>query len=82
MDHIHNETVVGFLKAHRDNPNIKRFLREQQEMIDKINKELGTDYRDYLSYLEVNIGDDASFTMEGLKALLGEKQSWDKMQYV
>ena len=73
MDHIHNETVLGFLKAHRDNKNIKRFLREQQEMIDKINKELGTDYRDYLSYLEDNIGDDASFTMEELKALLGEK---------
>jgi len=44
-----------------------------QEMIDRINKELGTDYRDYLSYIEDNIGDDASFTMEELKALLGEK---------
>ena len=42
-------------------------------MIDRINKELGTDYRDYLSYLKDNIGDDASFTMEELKALLGEK---------
>jgi len=71
MDHIHNETVLGFIKAHRDNPNIKRFIKEQKEMIDRINKELGADYKDYLSYLEDNIGDDASFTIEELKTLLG-----------
>jgi len=71
MDHIHNETVLGFLKVHRDNPNIKRFIKEQQTMIDRINKESEADYKDYLSYLEDNIGDDASFTIDELKALLG-----------
>jgi len=38
-------------------------------MIDRINRESGTDYQNYLSYLEFNISDDASFTMEELKAL-------------
>jgi hypothetical protein len=31
---------------------------------------LGTDYKDYLDYLEVNIGDDAEFTMTQLEKLL------------
>jgi hypothetical protein len=70
MDHIHNETVLAFLKEHRDNPNVKDFLRRQGQVIRLINRESGTDYRDYLDYLEGNIGDDAEFTMAELEALL------------
>lgn len=76
MDHIHNETVLAFLKEHEDNPNVKSFLRKQNRAINAMNKELGTDYKDYLDYLEANIGDDAEFTMGELEALL--KQGLDK----
>lgn len=70
MDHIHNETVLAFLKEHKDNPNVKDFLRKQNHAIEVINKELGTNYKDYLDYLEANIGDDGEFTMGELEALL------------
>ena len=70
MDHIHNETVLTFLREHKDNPNVAGFLKKQDQAIDTMNKELGTDYKDYLNYLEANIGDDANFTVSDLKALL------------
>ena len=70
MDHIHNEAVLVFLNLHKENPNIKRFIKEQQKDINNLNKELNENYKDYLDYLESNIGDDASFTMDELKALL------------
>ena len=70
MDHIHNETVLAFLKEHKDNPNVKDFLRKQNQAIDVMNKESGTDYKSYLDYLEANIGDDASFTVKQLERLL------------
>jgi len=38
-----------------------------------MNQSLGTDYRDYLDYLEDNIGDDAEWSMEELRALLKPK---------
>ena len=39
-----------------------------------MNRTLGTEYKDYLGYLEDNIGDDAPLTMADLKALLGESE--------
>ena len=67
---LHNSDVLTFLKLNRDNPNIKVFLEKQKKIIDSMNKKCGTDYADYLDYLEANIGDDASFTMDELKTLL------------
>jgi len=67
MDHIHNETVLAFLKEHKDNPGVKDFLRKQNKTIRLMNRESGTDYQDYL---EGNIGDDAEFTMAELEKLL------------
>lgn len=61
---------MAFLKEHEDNPDVKSFLRKQNRAINAMNKELGTDYKDYLDYLEANIGDDASFTMAQLETLL------------
>ena len=68
--HLHNSDVLTFLKLHMDNPNIENFLKRQKQIIESMNKKCGTDYADYLDYLEANIGDDASFTMDELKALL------------
>ena len=70
MNHIHNETVLVFLKEHQGNLNVQRFLEKQEKEIVEMNKAMGTKYQNYLDYLEANIGDDASFTMEELKALL------------
>ena len=67
---LHNSDVLTFLKLHMDNPSIKVFLEKQKKIIDSMNKKCGTDYADYLDYLEENIGDDASFTMDELKTLL------------
>lgn len=87
MDHIHNEVVLAFLQAHKDNPNVQRFLAKQKRAIEALNKEIDTEYKDYFDYLEDNIGDDADFTMDELKALLkpkfkielseGEKREFD-----
>lgn len=70
MDHIHNEAVLAFLKTHRGHPNVQRFLARKKQQIEGMNKSVGTDYVDYLEYLEDNIGDDADFTIEELQALL------------
>jgi len=70
MDHIHNEAVLAFMQAHNDNPNVQRFLAKQKLGIEELNTELGTEYKGYLDYLKNNIGDDADFTMDELKALL------------
>ena len=70
MDHIHNEAVLAFMQAHKDNPNVQRFLAEQKLAIEELNKEFGAEYKDYLDYLNDNIGDDADFTMDELKVLL------------
>jgi hypothetical protein len=70
MTHIHNEAVLAFLTAHKDHPNIRRFLDKERQAIEAMNKSLGTQYKDYLDYLEQNIGDDASWTMDELEALL------------
>jgi len=71
MAHIHNETVLAFLKAHSENLNIQQFLAEQKRAIQAMNRSLGTRYRDYLDYLEDNSGDDADWSIDELKALLG-----------
>jgi hypothetical protein len=68
--HLHNSDVLTFLKLHIDNPNIANFLKRQKQIIKAMNKKCGTNYADYLDYLEENIGDDASFTVDELKALL------------
>ncbi len=70
MEHIHNEAVLAFLQAHKDNSNVQRFLAKQKEAMEALNKELGTRYKDYFDYLEDNVGDDADLTMDELKALL------------
>ena len=67
---LHNSDVLTFLKLHIDNPNIENFLKRQKQIIDSMNKKCGTGYAGYLGYLEENIGDDASFTMDELKTLL------------
>ena len=68
--HLHNSDVLTFLELHRDNPNIESFLESQKRIIASMNRKCGTDYTDYFDYLRANIGDDASFTMDELKALL------------
>ena len=68
--HLHNSDVLTFLKLHMNNPNIENFLNIQKQIIDSMNDKYGTDHTDYLDYLEENIGDDASFTMDELKTLL------------
>jgi len=73
MNHIHNEIVLVFFKEHQDNLNVQGFLKKQDKEIAEMNKALGTKYQGYLNYLEANIGDDASFTMEELKVLLRPK---------
>ena len=75
MDHIHNEAVLAFLQAYKDNANVQRFLTRQKRAIEELNTELGTEYKDYVDYLEDNIGDDADFTMDELKALLEPERS-------
>ena len=70
MNHIHNEAVLAFLMAHQDNPNVKRFIGKQDEAVREANNELGASHGGYIDYLVANIGDDASFTMDELKALL------------
>ncbi len=70
MDHIHNEAVLAFLHAYKNNSNVQRFLAKQKQMIEAMNQSLGTEYKDYFDYLEDNIGDDAGFTTDELKALL------------
>ena len=70
MDHIHNEAVLAFMQMHKDNPNVQRLLAKKKLAIEELNTELGTKYKDYFDYLEDNIGDDADFTMDELKALL------------
>jgi hypothetical protein len=72
MDHIHNETVLAFLKAHREHPKVRRLLADEDREVAKMNRELGTDYKDYLDYLEANSGDDAAYTMEELRHLAEE----------
>lgn len=78
LDHIHNETVLEFLKEHSDNKGIKEFITGEQGSIEALNKTFGTTYKNYLDYLEDNIGDDASFTMDELKALLKPEQKTGK----
>jgi len=68
--HLHNSDVLTFLESHADNLGIMRFLEAQDKEIVKLNEELGDDYKDYLDYLARNIGDDASFTLVELKALV------------
>lgn len=70
MDHIHNETVLMFLREHKDNPRIREFLKQQDKEIAETNEAFDENYKNYLDYLEMNIGDDASFTMDELKDLL------------
>lgn len=73
---IHNEFLLGWLKANEDNNNIKKFLKQ----LDKSVKE---DYsfeckgkthiikgsKNYYEYLNNNIGDDANFTLEELELI-------------
>ena len=75
LDHIHNETVLEFLKEHSDNEGVKELIKDEQESIETLNKEFETTYKDYFDYLEDNIGDDADFTMDELKALLKREQN-------
>ena len=74
IEHIHNETVLAFLTEWRKRPGVQRFLRRKDQAIRAMNRTLGTKYKDYLDYLEGNIGDDASVTMAELKALLGQSE--------
>ena len=70
MEHIHNETVLAFLLAHIEHPNVQRFLNQQKHEIQEMNQSLGTNYKDYIDYLEDNIGDDADWSIDQLKVLL------------
>ena len=77
MDHIHNETVLAFLKLHREHPNIQKLLAEEDAEVAEMNEALGTGYKDFLDYLERNSGDDAACTMEKLEALVTRKRRRD-----
>ncbi len=67
-------TVLAFLKLHKEHPNVRKLLAEEDADVAELNKSLGTDYRDFLDYLERNSGDDAPCTMGNLKALLARKR--------
>jgi hypothetical protein len=75
MDHIHNEAVLTFLQAHKDNSNVQRLLAKKKRAVEALNREIGTAYKDYFDYLEDNIGDAADYTMDELKALLEPERS-------
>ncbi len=68
--HLHNSDMLTFLKAHADNPNIRKIIAEENQKNKRLNDELGEDYKDYFDYLERNSGDDANITMAQLKGLL------------
>lgn len=70
MEHLHNAGVATFLRIHKDRPGVQNFLRKEDQAIGALNKALGSDYRDYLDYLERNPGDDAEFELPDLEALL------------
>jgi hypothetical protein len=70
MTHLHNSDVLNFLKLNKDNPNVKKHIEKQQGWIEELNEEFNMNYKDYLDYLEQNIGDDASYTMDELKELI------------
>lgn len=74
MEHIHNETVLAFLKLHREHPNVRRLLAEADREMAELNRELGTDYDGYLDYLEGNGGDDAACTMDQMEGLVATKR--------
>jgi hypothetical protein len=74
MDHIHNETVLALLNVHKNRPNVRELLKKQKRPIRLMNRGSGTDYRDYLDYLEGNIGDDAEFTIAELEELLKDNK--------
>jgi hypothetical protein len=69
MTHLHNSDVLTFLRIHINNPKVRQHIKDQQEWIDDLN-ERGFNYKDFLDYLEKNIGGDASYTEEELRELL------------
>ena len=71
MEHLHNAGVATFLRIHKDRPGVQSVLRKEDQAIGALDKALGTDYRNYLDYLERNPGDDADMTVADLQALLG-----------
>jgi len=68
--HLHNSDVVTFLSEHKENPNIKKFLEQmQEEIVAELNEEFGTEYQNYIHYLNESSGDDASYTIKDLIAI-------------
>ncbi len=74
MEDIHNETVLAFLKLHREHPSVRRLLAEADREMAELNRELGTDYEGYLDYLKRNRGDDAACMINQLNALVATKR--------
>ena len=65
--HIHNEALLAFLRVNQDKPKVACLIREMGVSV----RDLG--YDSYFEYLEDNIGDDASFTMNELMELTEEE---------
>lgn len=59
-----------FFREHSGNAGVKRFVTGEQVFVDDENEVFGTAYKDFLDFLENNPGDDSSFTLAELRALL------------
>jgi predicted ATPase with chaperone activity len=71
VDHVHNETVLAFLRAHEDIPAVQSFLRLQHRAIVAMNRGVRSDEKDYFAYLGANIADEAAYATAELEALSG-----------
>ena len=59
---IHNEYLKGWLQANEKNKNVGKFIKE-------LDKSVADENKNYYEYLDENIGDDASFTIEELEKI-------------
>ena len=62
------------MKLHKSHPRIRRLLAREDAMVVEMNKVLGTDYENYVDYMERNKWNDAAYTVEELKALVARKR--------
>ncbi len=70
VGHLHNSDVLMFFRTHSNNAGVKLFVAGEQGFVDDSNEVFGTAYKDFWDYLKNNPGDDSSFTLEELRALL------------
>lgn len=70
---IHNASVLTFVKAHLDNPNIQKAIKTMDAIQLLIHAEFPTVGKTWLEDLELNSGDDALFTTVELSRILDGK---------